>query len=101
MVHLYMWLNEIELAEGRRADAEDQLMHDEDKSGATASGDDENPTKDAAESAGSESKAAKPENKPETADDDYPDPAVESGGPKGLEPTRYGDWERKGILSDF
>ncbi|HEV2531343.1 succinate dehydrogenase assembly factor 4 [Phenylobacterium sp.] len=22
-------------------------------------------------------------------------------GPKGLEPTRYGDWERKGILSDF
>lgn len=25
----------------------------------------------------------------------------ESGGPKGLEPTRYGDWERKGIVSDF
>ncbi|MBT3702823.1 MAG: DUF1674 domain-containing protein [Alphaproteobacteria bacterium] len=25
----------------------------------------------------------------------------EYGGPKGLEPTRYGDWERKGILSDF
>jgi hypothetical protein len=25
----------------------------------------------------------------------------EFGGPKGLEPTRYGDWERKGILSDF
>jgi len=23
------------------------------------------------------------------------------GGPKGLEPTRYGDWERKGIASDF
>jgi len=22
-------------------------------------------------------------------------------GPKGLEPTRYGDWERKGIVSDF
>lgn len=22
-------------------------------------------------------------------------------GPKGLEPTRYGDWERKGITSDF
>ena len=22
-------------------------------------------------------------------------------GPKGLEPTRYGDWERKGIASDF
>ncbi len=25
----------------------------------------------------------------------------EQGGPKGLEPTRYGDWERKGIASDF
>jgi hypothetical protein len=22
-------------------------------------------------------------------------------GPKGLEPTRYGDWERKGLASDF
>ena len=27
--------------------------------------------------------------------------AKEIGGPKGLEPTRYGDWERKGIVSDF
>jgi hypothetical protein len=26
---------------------------------------------------------------------------VEHQGPKGLEPTRYGDWERKGIVSDF
>jgi len=25
----------------------------------------------------------------------------ELGGPKGPEPTRYGDWERKGIVSDF
>ena len=25
----------------------------------------------------------------------------ETGGPKGPEPTRYGDWERKGIASDF
>jgi len=25
----------------------------------------------------------------------------ELGGPKGLEPTRYGDWEKKGIASDF
>ncbi|MGJ5133650.1 DUF1674 domain-containing protein [Bradyrhizobium oligotrophicum] len=22
-------------------------------------------------------------------------------GPKGPEPTRYGDWERKGLISDF
>lgn len=25
----------------------------------------------------------------------------EIGGPKGPEPTRYGDWERKGVISDF
>ena len=25
----------------------------------------------------------------------------EANGPKGPEPTRYGDWERKGITSDF
>ena len=25
----------------------------------------------------------------------------ESGGPKGLEPTRYGDWEAKGRCHDF
>ena len=27
--------------------------------------------------------------------------AKESGGPAGPEPTRYGDWENKGITSDF
>jgi hypothetical protein len=26
---------------------------------------------------------------------------AELGGPKGLEPTRYGDWERKGLAVDF
>ncbi|WP_341705680.1 succinate dehydrogenase assembly factor 4 [Ferrovibrio sp.] len=37
-----------------------------------------------------------------------PKPAVkltqapgEENGPEGPEPTRYGDWERKGIISDF
>ena len=25
----------------------------------------------------------------------------EIGGPKGPEPTRYGDWERKGMAVDF
>lgn len=25
----------------------------------------------------------------------------EQGGPKGPEPTRYGDWERKGLCVDF
>lgn len=27
--------------------------------------------------------------------------AEESGGPKGKEPTRYGDWESNGICRDF
>ena len=27
--------------------------------------------------------------------------ADEHGGPKGEEPTRYGDWENKGICWDF
>lgn len=26
---------------------------------------------------------------------------TELGGPKGPEPTRYGDWEKKGIAYDF
>ena len=33
-----------------------------------------------------------------------PGPATETGetgGPKGKEPTRYGDWESKGICWDF
>jgi len=32
-----------------------------------------------------------------------PKPALprEIGGPEGPEPTRYGDWERKGRVSDF
>lgn len=28
-------------------------------------------------------------------------PGVEHGGPAGPEPTRFGDWERKGRVSDF
>lgn len=27
--------------------------------------------------------------------------SVEHGGPKGLEPTRFGDWEQKGRCTDF
>ena len=30
-----------------------------------------------------------------------PEPVEEIGGPKGPEPTRYGDWERKGRCIDF
>ena len=52
-----------------------------------------------------------PENKKPAADDtsrpDDPPPAKpakrpkELGGPKGPEPTRYGDWEKDGRVSDF
>lgn len=30
-----------------------------------------------------------------------PATSKEANGPKGPEPVRYGDWERKGIASDF
>jgi hypothetical protein len=30
-----------------------------------------------------------------------PAPPSEEGGPSGLEPTRFGDWERKGLAVDF
>ncbi len=29
------------------------------------------------------------------------EPSAETGGPAGPEPTRYGDWERKGVAVDF
>ncbi|MEZ5589463.1 MAG: DUF1674 domain-containing protein [Gammaproteobacteria bacterium] len=29
------------------------------------------------------------------------EPAAEIGGPKGPEPTRYGDWEKNGRCIDF
>ena len=32
---------------------------------------------------------------------DAPPETKEYGGPKGLEPTRYGDWEKKGRCVDF
>lgn len=33
--------------------------------------------------------------------DSSPEKPVEIGGPKGLEPTRYGDWEKAGRCTDF
>ncbi len=33
--------------------------------------------------------------------DATPDLPPEVGGPKGPEPTRYGDWEQKGRCTDF
>ncbi|MHB8284528.1 MAG: DUF1674 domain-containing protein [Caulobacteraceae bacterium] len=29
------------------------------------------------------------------------EPIHENGGPKGLDPVRFGDWERKGLAVDF
>lgn len=44
-----------------------------------------------------------PETKPEPAkaEAQAEKPVQEIGGPTGPEPTRYGDWERKGRCSDF
>ena len=72
---------------------------------------------DAAANLDSESQAAAPPRKPLTpaaqralaeaaerrakADAEARERAVEHQGPKGPEPTRFGDWERKGIASDF
>lgn len=39
--------------------------------------------------------------KPSAKDAAAKDKAAEIGGPKGPEPTRYGDWERGGICVDF
>ena len=35
------------------------------------------------------------------ADGEGQEKVEEIGGPKGPEPTRYGDWEKNGIISDF
>ena len=39
--------------------------------------------------------------KPEHAPEETRIKPKETGGPKGPEPTRYGDWERKGRCIDF
>jgi hypothetical protein len=49
----------------------------------------------AGERARAEAEARRAEQPPEA------EKPKELGGPKGLEPTRYGDWERKGLISDF
>ena len=37
----------------------------------------------------------------EVSDDEKKPMPKEIGGPKGPEPTRYGDWEQKGRCTDF
>ncbi len=46
-------------------------------------------------------KRAKAEAEARRAGEDKKQLPPELGGPKGPEPTRYGDWERKGISVDF
>ena len=48
--------------------------------------------------AGPEDSTASPESTPSTATLQKPG---EIGGPRGPEPTRYGDWESKGRCTDF
>jgi len=38
---------------------------------------------------------------PQAKEEKQPEPPKEIGGPKGLEPTRYGDWDVNGRCSDF
>ncbi|WND03384.1 DUF1674 domain-containing protein [Temperatibacter marinus] len=42
-----------------------------------------------------------PDTKTENSEESHPKPPKEIGGYKGPEPTRYGDWEKKGLISDF
>ena len=44
---------------------------------------------------------SQPNGSDRAADNPAPERAHETGGPKGPEPTRYGDWERKGRCIDF
>ncbi len=41
------------------------------------------------------------DNTPTTEKSSSKNTPEEFGGPKGLEPTRYGDWEKGGRASDF
>ena len=43
----------------------------------------------------------KEENDSKDNDLDFKNTPKEKGGPNGLEPTRYGDWEKAGRCTDF
>ena len=46
-------------------------------------------------------KTSDPASIPATVTQNKPKLPVEVGGPKGPEPTRYGDWEKGGRCTDF
>ena len=54
-----------------------------------------------AEKPGKDGETVEAEGADAASKDDKKKKPKEIGGPKGPEPTRYGDWERKGIVSDF
>jgi hypothetical protein len=56
----------------------------------------EKPLSDAAKRALAEAQARRAERESRAVE-----PPREANGPKGPEPTRYGDWERNGLASDF
>ena len=49
----------------------------------------------------SKDKAKKPESKQDDTQESPPAPPKEIGGRGGLDPTRYGDWEKGGRCIDF
>ena len=51
--------------------------------------------------AGQDAPVEKRPRKRRAADSTAGERPKEFGGPKGPEPTRYGDWERKGLAVDF
>lgn len=57
------------------------------------------PTVDSSQPQPAQTTAASPT--PSDAADAPTEIEVEIGGPKGPEPTRFGDWERNGRCSDF
>jgi hypothetical protein len=61
----------------------------------------ERPPSPAARRALAEAAARRGERDRNRADLPKPGSAKEVGGRDGLEPTRYGDWERDGLTSDF
>lgn len=46
-------------------------------------------------------KSVPPSPEPPKSSSENPGKPREYGGPKGPEPTRYGDWEQKGRCTDF
>ena len=73
-----------------------EMMDDASRPAAPASAEPRKPLTPAAQRALAEAEARR-----KAAEANVQPAAKEFQGPKGPEPTRYGDWENKGIASDF